>query len=487
MNYYPLFAELNGQPCLVVGGGEVALRKVRQLRRAGARVTVNAPELCAELAAMATQAEVGHASGRFDPALIDRHLLIIAATSDASVNHAIAAASHDRLRLCNVVDDGPASSFIVPAVVDRSPIVVAVGSGGQAPLLARVLRQRLDDWLPARLGELADWIGEWRRRAGDSLGGYCERVRFWQDIVDGPIAEQVLNGRRGAADAAMADLLQDDSRDMRGEAWLVGAGPGDPGLLTRRGLELLQRADTVMHDALVAREILDLARRDAELVAVGKRGGRASTGQDEINAELVRRVSAGERVCRLKGGDPFVFGRGGEELQALARAGLPYQVVPGVTAANACAAYAGMPLTHRGVSSGYTVVTGHPATPGEEPDWERLADPRLTLVVYMGTRRLAALCSKLVEAGRQATTPAAVVEQGSTAGQRVVGADLASLPKRVEAAGAGTPSLLIVGDVAALADDLAWFETASARATTAVNEQPAGSGSATGTPGGESR
>ena len=393
MDYYPLFAELTGQPCLVVGGGEVALRKVRQLLRAGAQVTVNAPELCPELTALASRDAISHAAASFDPALIGSHLLIIAATSDAAVNESVAAASRAQLRLCNVVDDGPASSFIVPSVVDRSPIVVAVGSGGEAPLLARVLRQRLDDWLPARLGELALWIGEWRRRAGDRLGSYRDRVRFWQDIVDGPIAEQLLDGRRAGADEAMAALLQAGPREPAGEAWLVGAGPGDPGLLTRRGLELLQRADTVMHDALVATEILDLARRDAELVAVGKRGGRASTDQEDINKELIRRVTAGEHVCRLKGGDPFVFGRGGEELQALAGAGQPYQVVPGVTAANACAAYAGMPLTHRGVAGGYTVVTGHPAKSGDEPDWTRLTDPQLTLVVYMGARRLASLLS----------------------------------------------------------------------------------------------
>jgi len=470
MDYYPLFAALNGQPCLVIGGGDVALRKVRQLLRSGAQVTVNAPQLCEALATMATQREISHESGLFDPALIDRHLLVVAATSDGAVNESVAAESRVRLRLCNVVDDGPASSFIVPAVVDRSPIVVAVGSGGEAPLLARVLRQRLDDWLPARLGELAEWIGEWRRRAGDRLGDYRDRVRFWQQVVDGPLAEQVLDGQRASADATMASLLQHESREPAGEAWLVGAGPGDPGLLTRRGLELLQRADTVMHDSLVAQEILDLARRDAELVPVGKRGGQASTAQKDINEELVRRVSAGERVCRLKGGDPFVFGRGGEELQALARAGLVYQVVPGVTAANACAAYAGMPLTHRGVAGGYTVVTGHPAKSGDEPDWSKLTDPKLTLVVYMGTRRLASLCSTLVEAGRAPSTPAAIVEQGSTAGQRVVGADLASLPSRAEAAGVGPPALLIVGAAVTLADELTWFETSSARATSAVNE-----------------
>jgi len=470
MDYYPLFAELTGQPCLVVGGGEVALRKTRQLLRAGARVTVNSPDLCAGLSDMASRAEVSHVRGTFDPALVDAHLLIIAATGDVSVNHAVAAASRAGLRLCNVVDDGPNSTFIVPAVVDRSPIVVAVGSGGKAPLLARVLRQRLDDWLPARIGELADWIGQWRRRAGERLGGYRDRVRFWQNIVDGPIAEQVLAGQRSSADASMAALLRDGPAAPAGEAWLVGAGPGDPGLLTRRGLELLQRADTVMHDALVAPEILDLARRDAELVPVGKRGGRSSADQDQINAELIRRVSAGERVCRLKGGDPFVFGRGGEELQALSHAGLPYQVVPGITAANACGAYAGIPLTHRGVSRGYTVVTGHPAESGDEFDWNKLGDPQLTLVVYMGTRRLAALCSKLLAAGRPPSTPAAIVEQGSTAGQRVIGADLASLPARAEAAGAAPPSLLIVGDVVALTGELAWFETSAARATSAVNE-----------------
>lgn len=470
MDYFPLFADLNNQPCLVVGGGEVALRKIRQLLRAGAAVTVNAPQLNSGLIELVAAQKLRHVSGDFDPGLVKTQLLVIAATDDTAVNADVAATARAEQRLCNVVDDGPASSFIVPAVVDRSPVIVAVSSGGAAPLLARVLRQRLDDWLPARLGELALWVRDWRGRFGKQLGSYRERVRFWQEIIDGPLAEQVLDGRRTLADSLMAQRLADGHASSNGEAWLVGAGPGDPGLLTRRGLELLQRADCVMHDALVAPEILDLARRDAERVAVGKRAGRSPVGQAEINQQLVARVQRGERVCRLKGGDPFVFGRGGEELQALAEAGLAYQVVPGVTAANACAAYAGIPLTHRGVATGYTVITGHPANDAEQPNWAAIAATGHTVVIYMGTQRIEQLCSKLQAGGRAANTPAVIIEQGSTASQRIVGATLAELPARVAAAGIGTPALLIIGEATALGRELAWFSPATARASAAVNE-----------------
>ena len=469
MDYFPLFAKLSDQPCLVVGGGEVALRKVRQLLRAGARVTVNAPELGAGLAALAAAGELEHVAGSYDPRLVAGRLLIIAATSDRAVNHAVADEAARQQKFCNVVDDGPVSSFIVPSVVDRSPIVVAVSSGGAAPMLARILRQRLDDWLPERIGALARWVQDWRARVGQRLDSHGERVRFWQATLDGPAADEVLAGRTAAANRLIEQQLDGTAPGARGEAWLVGAGPGDPGLLTRRGLELLQRADTVMHDALVAPEILDLARRDAELVPVGKRGGAASASQPEINAELVARVSRGERVCRLKGGDPFVFGRGGEELQALAAAGLTYQVVPGVTAANACAAYAGIPLTHRELATGYTVLTGHRAADAADPDWAALSAADHTLVIYMGTRRLPDICRRLTDAGRSPDTPAAVIEQGSTANQRVIGARLADLPARAAAAGVGTPGLLIVGEVVALADALAWFAPAAARASAAAN------------------
>ncbi len=467
MDYLPLFAKLQDKPCLVVGGGEVALRKTRQLLRAGARVSINAPVLCSGLRALAAAEKVTQHGGEFDPGLVESHWLIIAATDDRTVNQAVANAADRLQRLCNVVDDGETSAFIMPAVVDRSPIVVAISSGGRAPIVARWLRQQLDDWLPERIGELANWAGSWRQRVAEKIRTHAQRVHFWQDLLDGPAAEHLLAGRKANADQHLITRLQTGNCAKPGQAWLVGAGSGNPGLLTRRGLELLRKADTVMHDALVSQEILDLARRDTTLVAVGKRGGQPSTAQADINRELVARVSRGERVCRLKGGDPMVFGRGGEELQALAKAGLSYEVVPGITAANACAAYAGVPLTHRHTAGGYSVLTGHHATDEDSTDLATLAGTNQTLVIYMALRRLHEICLKLQENGRSPDTPALLIEQGTRAQQKVVQAKLQELPaKAVEI---NAPALLIVGDVVKMAGQLNWFQAETAAEQFAAN------------------
>lgn len=466
MDYFPLFADLNDQPCLVVGGGEVALRKLRQLRRAGARVTCNAPRLHPELQAWADAGDLRIVPGDFQDALVAEHLLIIAATSEQKVNRAVADAARKAGRLCNVVDDGESCSFIVPSVIDRSPLVIAISSGGRAPMVARMLRQQMEDWLPERIGQLALWVGRWRQRVAAVLPAGSTRVQFWHEVLDGAPAEQVMAGRETAADQLLEQRLSNAPTAPRGEAWLVGAGPGDAGLITRRGQYLLQRADSVLYDRLVSPEILDLARRDAELVCVGKQGGGPSADQADINAEMIRRVRNGERVCRLKGGDPFVFGRGGEEMQALAGAGLPFQAVPGVTAASGCAAYAGIPLTHRGVAEGVSFVTGHRAPGAPETNWRPLVESGHTLVIYMGGRRLAALCTTLQQHGKAASTPAAMVEQGTTPEQRVTGGTLGSLPGRLP--DVRSPALLVVGDVAAMADELKWFDTDPATAQAAL-------------------
>lgn len=455
MDYLPICAALQDQPCLVVGGGDVGLRKVRQLRRAGARVTVNAPRLSPSVRALADAGEVQVVPGEFQPGLVAKHLLIIAATSDRGVNHAVAAKARAERRLCNVVDDGDASGFIMPSVIDRSPILIAVSSGGRAPMVARILRQQIEDWLPDRVARLAQWVNRWRERVAIRIPKDAARVQFWQATLDGSPAEQVLAGREQTADRLLQQRLKEAPTLPAGEAWLIGAGPGDPGLLTRRAQHLLQRADTVLYDRLVNPEILDFARRDATLISVGKQGGGPSTDQADINRELIRRVRRGERVCRLKGGDPLIFGRGGEELQALAKAGLSFQAVPGVTAASGCAAYAGIPLTHRGLAEGVSFVTGHRAPGTPATDWAPLVKSGHTLVIYMGGRRVGSLCEDLRTHGKPATTPAVLIEQGTTREQRVTGGTLASLPGRLAAI--HTPALLIVGDVAALADDLHWF------------------------------
>ncbi|MCL4721206.1 MAG: siroheme synthase CysG [Gammaproteobacteria bacterium] len=468
MDYLPLFASLAGQPCLLVGGGAVAERKVRQLCAAGARVTVNAPVLSAALEARAAAGEIAVARRHFDDTLVTRHLLVIAATDDRAVNHAVARAAAAAQRFCNVVDDPAVSTFISPSVVDRSPLIVAVSSGGRSPVLARLIRQWLEGQLPARLGALAQWAGRWRAAVRQRLPDAADRRRFWQTLLAGVpappvgIAADVLAGREHAADAAL-DAALDPARahpPAAGEAWLVGAGPGDPELITLRGLRLLQQADVVLHDRLAAPALLDYARRDAEIINVGKTGGSPSTGQAAINALLVAHVRAGRRVCRLKGGDPYLFGRGGEEALALAAAGLPFQVVPGITAASGCGAYAGIPLTHRNRAHAVTFVTAHRA-PGHEPDWAALAAADHTLVVYMAGQRLAGVAASLMAHGRAPDTPAAVIIAGTTASQRRIGGRLADIANRVAAEGAASPTLLYVGEVAGLDPALEWFEPAA--------------------------
>jgi uroporphyrin-III C-methyltransferase/precorrin-2 dehydrogenase/sirohydrochlorin ferrochelatase len=458
MDFFPLFAKLTDQPCLVIGGGVVAHRKVLQLLKAGARVTVNAPELGAELAQLARTERIEVVHGKFNSALPGDYVLIIAATSDAAVNARVADACQAQRRLCNVVDDGTASGFIMPSVIDRSPLMIALSTGGESPVLARMIRQQIEAWLPSRLPELVRWAGRWRDAVKQRIQSHEERLRFWQTLLEGPAAEQVLTGRISTADRQIQARLTDPGEtDTTGEAWIVGAGPGDPDLITRRGLQLLQKADAVLHDRLVAPELLDAARRDAEIVSVGKSPGGPSVPQEEINAQLVQRVRAGQRVCRLKGGDPFIFGRGGEEIAALAAAGLPYQVIPGISAANGCAAYAGIPLTQRHLASAVTLVTASLADEDDPVDWPGLARGKQTLVFYMGVRQLEKVVEELTLNGMNTNTPAAVIEQGTRPEQRIVGGTLGNIAVLGAAARIGAPAILIVGAVAQLAQELNGF------------------------------
>lgn len=470
MNHFPLFADLRNRPCLVIGGGDVAARKIELLLRSGARVAVNAPELNPELRQHAAAGRIEHIPGRFETGLVADATLVIAATSDPAVNAQVADAAASMNRLCNVVDDANLSSFVVPAVVDRSPIVIAVGSGGEAPVLARRLRQRIEAWLPDRIGDLATWAGKWRASVRDGIGTHADRLRFWESVFDGDAGRDVLAGNAEAADARMRDLLKNGERaaTSRGVAWIVGAGPGDPGLMTRRGLQLLQTADVILHDRLVPRDILEFARRDAQILSVGKSPDGPSVSQECINRQLVELVAAGHRVCRLKGGDPFVFGRGAEEIAAIADAGLDWEVVPGITSANGCAAAAGIPLTHREHADAVTLVTAHRADGADNdgPDWAWLARGTQTLVIYMGVRRLQDVSRNLVEHGRPADTAAALIENGTTECQRVVGGTLGDIAAIGAASKIRPPAILIVGDVVGVADKLTDMSTA-------VNDEPA--------------
>ena len=459
MDHFPAFLRLKGNPCLVVGGGIVAERKVRLLLRAGAPVTVVAPKLNSALTRLRDDHRITHRPATFNDAMLVGMRVVIAATNDERINRQVACGADAAGILCNVVDDLAASSFIVPAIVDRSPVVVAIGTGGNAPVLAQTLKSQIEAWLPSRIGELAERAGRWRELIKRRFHSVTERRRFWQRFFDGPIAAHLLAGRQREAQRALRlELVGNVVPHARpgGEAYIVGAGPGDPGLVTIRAQQLISRADVVLYDRLVSEPILDYARKDAELVSVGKRAGSETMSQKDINALIVCHVRNGKRVCRLKGGDPFVFGRGGEEVQALVDAGLPYQIVPGISAALGCAAYAGIPLTQRGISSSVTFATA--MLDGEQtPDWSALARPGQTLVLYMSVASIAESAQQLIAHGLVTETPVAIVENGTTNRQRVLHSSLAKIANDVVRASIRSPAVLIVGETAKLGENLQWF------------------------------
>jgi uroporphyrin-III C-methyltransferase/precorrin-2 dehydrogenase/sirohydrochlorin ferrochelatase len=480
VRYFPLFADLRGRRVLVVGGGEVAARKVRLLRDAGARVDIVARDLLApelagwavERAASASTAQdrgegsdagtdtagsVAWLAREFEESCLDGATLVVAATSDAVLNARVAAASRDRNLLCNVVDDAERSGFIVPAIVDRSPLVIAISSGAVAPVLARLVRERIETLIDESFGGLARLLQSWRGRIRRAFPDVADRRRFYEDVVRGRVADLVRRRRPEAAGAEIGRLLDGPAHAPRGSVALVGAGPGDPGLLTIAALRALQEADVILHDRLVSAQVLALARRDATLVPVGKAARALSVSQDRIHELMVEHALAGRRVVRLKGGDPFVFGRGGEELEFLARHGIPFQVVPGITAALACGAYAGVPLTHREHAQSVRFVTAHCGDSIDALDWASLAQPRQTLALYMGVAALGTVGARLLRHGRDPATPVAIVENGSRADQRVTLAGLGELEDLAQRGDIQSPALLIVGEVAGLAARLHWY------------------------------
>lgn len=461
MDYFPAFLNLKGKSCLLVGGGSVASRKADSLLAAGARLTVVAPELVPKLKNYADLGQIMHRVGRFRPTDLIGHWLVVNASDDEKVSKEVFDAANDAGIFCNSVDDTTRCSYVSPAIVDRSPVIVAVSSGGTAPLLARKIRAQIETTLPARLGQLADLAAEWRDRVKYRINNILGRRRFWEQVFDGAVSDNALAGRLQAAGRNIASLLDTAARLPKedGEAWLVGAGPGDPGLLTLRGLQLMQRADVVIHDRLVSDEVLSIARRDAEIISVGKTPGCRSTSQTEINELLIRLVRDGKRVCRLKGGDPFIFGRGGEEIEALAKAGLRYQVVPGITAAAGCAAYAGIPLTHRDMAQSVVFLTAYGKDSVDRLDWPSLARDRQTLALYMAVRRFPDIRYKLIEYGRPPDTPIAIIENGTCDKQKVIHGHLENLIDLAKQHDVRAPALLIVGEVAAFGIGKEWFES----------------------------
>nr|VFK79960.1 MAG: uroporphyrinogen-III C-methyltransferase /precorrin-2 dehydrogenase [Candidatus Kentron sp. SD] len=467
MDFLPIFLDVKQRSCLIIGGGEVAARKVALLLQAGASVTVIAPALCATLSGLREEGRIEHAARSFsagDPADdpvddLDRHYLIIAATDDAELNRRAARLAHARRVPINVVDKPELCSFVMPSIIDRSPVIAAVSTGGASPVLARLIRARLETLIPTSFGRLAALAADFREKVKKHFSQPSQRRVFWEKVLQGPVAEMVFAGKDAAARDALEKILNTEPNAPRemGEVYLVGGGPGDPDLLTFRALRLMQQADVVVHDRLVSPAVIDLTRRDAQRIYVGKERDNHALPQEEINRFLVRLAKEGKRVLRLKGGDPFIFGRGGEEIETLAEEEVPFQVVPGITAASGCAAYAGIPLTHRDFAQSCVFVTGHLQNGEVNLDWDTLIRPDQTIVFYMGLRGLPRICEGLVSRGLADTTPAALIQQGTTPKQRVFVATLRDLPDIVENTKIKPPTLLIVGGVVSLHEKLKWF------------------------------
>lgn len=460
MKYLPIFYDLSVRPCLVVGAGEIAARKVRQLRKAEASVTVIAPDICDELQGLVDNKEIQYIAERFSEEILHDKMLVIAATNDEEVNRQVSELAKAQNIPVNVVDNPGLCSFIMPSIVDRDPVQIAISTGGASPVLARLLRARLETLIPASYGRLAQLIGKFRQHVRQRYPKMQERRRFWEHILQGPVAEMMYAGQDKAALNALEKTLEEEKPviDKAGEVYLVGAGPGDPDLLTFRALRLMQQAEVVLYDRLVAPEIVDLCRKDAERIYVGKKRDQHTLPQTEINQLLVDLAKQGKRVLRLKGGDPFIFGRGGEEIDLLSAENIPFQVIPGITAASGCACYAGIPLTHRDYAHTCVFITGHLKDGSMDLNWDTLIQPRQTIAVYMGIVGLEVLCRELIARGMSETMPAALIQQGTTHKQKVYISDLASLPDIPRQHDIQPPTMIIIGEVVKLHENLSWFD-----------------------------
>jgi uroporphyrin-III C-methyltransferase/precorrin-2 dehydrogenase/sirohydrochlorin ferrochelatase len=464
VRYFPLFLDLAGKPVLLVGGGDVAARKFSLLAEADAIVTVVAPELGTELAEALAHGELTHYAREFAPADIDGAWLVVAATDNRAVNAAVAAAANAARIPCNVVDDRELSSFIMPAIIDRSPVQIAISTGGTSPVLARLIRERLETLLDGSLGTLAAFADRWRERVKARFPDHGARRRFFSWMLSGPVAASLRAGRSEQAEEMTRKAINDDDAAPQGHVALVGAGPGNAGLMTLQGLRALQEADVIVHDRLVSPDVLELARRDAARFDVGTFVGGGGATQEEINKLLVEHAQRGEYVVRLKGGDPFVFGRGGEEIDVLRRHGVSYEVIPGITAAIAAGAYAGVPLTDRRHAQAVRLLTGNSDEQLQQFDFSDLAAGRETLAFYMSVGRLAALRDKLLASGVAARMPVAFIENASRHEQRVIVSAVENMQRDAVTANLKPPAMLIIGNVAASAAELQWFGRATVAA-----------------------
>jgi len=464
LDHLPIFLNVKGRRALVVGGGTLAARKADLLVRAGAEITVLATTMNDDMTHLVEEHHIDHKTHQLSESDLDDCVVAFGASDNNEINQKL----HDLASVAgvpvNVSDNPDLCDFIMPALVDRSPLLIAIGSGGTSPLLTRMLKARFETDIPAAYGRLAEFAGEYRDRVKDSIPDMTRRRRFWETMIAGPIAEHLFSAQEdlavGLMDKLLAEAATDGDKPPRGEVYLVGTGPGDPDLLTFRALRLMQQADVVLYDRLIGDGILNLVRRDAERIYVGKMKKDHTVQQDEISEMLVRLALEGKRVLRLKGGDPFVFGRGGEEIATLAENGVAFQVIPGVTAANGCSTYAGIPLTHRDHAQGYIVVTGHEKDGELNLNWKSLIQPRQTVVIYVGLTSLGTITQGFIDNGADPATPAAIIENGTRRGQRVITGTLESLPDDSAASEVKSPALIIIGSVVTLQDKLSWFSDA---------------------------
>jgi len=456
VDIFPISLKLQQQPCLIVGGGHIAYRKAVLLHKAGAVIHIIAPDIEANLLQLVEESQGQYIQALYPAQIqLNDYRLVIAATDDYAVNTQVFDDCEALKILVNSVDDPPHCRFMVPAIVDRSPLVISVASNGTSPVLSRQIRTQLETSIPHGMGKLAEFSGKWRAAVKAKISNPDERRVFWEDLYASPLKEQVFHDNLVEADRLIEQALL-EWKTPKGEVYLVGAGPGDPELLTLKALRLMQQADVVIYDRLVSPAIMELCRRDATKIYVGKARSNHAVPQEGINALLVEYASKGQRVCRLKGGDPFIFGRGGEEIQELFAAGVPFQVVPGITAASGCSAYAGIPLTHREYAQSVRFLTGHLKEGSPELPWDELVYQNQTLVLYMGLVGLEKICEKLIEHGQRPDMPVALISKGTTPEQKVVVGTLADIASKVEENHIQAPTLTIIGDVVSLREQLQW-------------------------------
>jgi uroporphyrin-III C-methyltransferase/precorrin-2 dehydrogenase/sirohydrochlorin ferrochelatase len=459
MDYLPIFLKIKNEHCLVIGGGEIAFRKINLLLKAKAKVTCVAINCCSNIEDLARKNKIKYINKEFDSNDIENQNLIISATDNVLLNKEISKLANLANIPVNVVDSTELCSFIMPSIVDRSPIVIAISSAGKAPVLARLIRSKLESTIPNAYGKLAELAGIYRDKVKEKFSNIEDRRYFWERAFSGVIAEKVFSGKIDEAKSDLNSQLRDSKPKKMGEVYLVGGGPGDPDLLTFKALRLMQQADVVLYDRLVSDEVMELVRRDAELIYVGKERDNHSVPQGNINQLLVDLAIKGRRVCRLKGGDPFIFGRGGEEIETLSENGVPFQVVPGITAASGCSTYSGIPLTHRDYSQSCRFVTGHLKDGSMNLPWEELAVEQQTIVFYMALNGAGHLSERLISHGMRGSMPVALVEKGTTPEHKVHTSTLDGLPMLVANNEIHAPTLIIVGEVVKLREKLNWFDS----------------------------